>query len=195
MSCPFCKKGKSKDINDTVLYENDFFIIIPAKGPLVAGHILIVSKKHDSSLLCVDFSQKLSFTSIVNTIINANDFYKDFLIFEHGSFRDDLGGKTIDHTHIHVLPNLNGYKKILENDYELKIKMQITNIPYTELHFPYLLIGDKEEVYVYDGKNVKSQIIRIKIAETNKYLIPYWQDFDNLSAVKETIKMWSNVEF
>lgn len=195
MICPFCNIKTSNDINDTILYENKYFYIVPAKGPLVSGHVLIVSKKHDLSLLCIDFAPKKSFKLLITEIISNMPAYNKFLIFEHGSYKNGTGGKTIDHTHIHVFPNFNIHKNILNSEYILEKTFLVADIPNTTLKFPYLLIGDAQEISIYNGVDVESQIIRIKIAETNSKFVPYWQDSENISAVNETIKIWKDVKF
>jgi diadenosine tetraphosphate (Ap4A) HIT family hydrolase len=171
------------------------FYVVPAKGPVIYGHVLIVSKVHDVSLLCMEKSQKLAFVDIIEKIIGTPNFYTDFLFFEHGSYNDSKGGKTIDHTHVHLVPNFEKYANVIKNDYELKKEIDIEDIPNTKLRYPYLLMGTKKKVQIYDGNNVESQVIRIKIAEFNPMLIPYWQDDDNMEAVYKTIKMWEDVKF
>ncbi|WP_319479736.1 HIT family protein [uncultured Draconibacterium sp.] len=195
MLCPFCNLKTSNSINDTVLYENEYFVVVPAKGPITEGHVLIVSKSHDLSLLCVKKEQKRIFVEVLNKIAGIENFYGDFLFFEHGSYNDSMGGKTIDHTHIHVIPNYSQYANVLDGTYLLKEKICISEIPNTCLHYPYLLIGTQKEIQIYEGADVKSQEIRIKIAENNPKVIPNWQDEENINVVKKTINMWKNVKF
>ena len=195
MNCIFCEIGTSKKVENTTLYENDYFRIIPAKGPIVQGHVLIVSKTHNTSLMSVDTLTKKSFIEIITKVIGRVPTYNNYLFFEHGSYNDEKGGKTIEHMHIHVLPNFNKYKNILEHSYKIEKKLKIIEIPNTSLYFAYLLMGDKKGVFIYNGISVESQIIRTKIATLNKKLIPYWQDYDNMPALLETLKMWKNVKF
>lgn len=195
MKCIFCEINSNENVENSILYENDNFYIIPAKGPLIPGHVLIVSKKHSTSLMSIDYLIKESFTYIITKIIDNIAAYKEFLFFEHGSYKDEKAGKTIDHTHIHVLPGYNKSKNILEESYNIERRIKVNDIPSTTLYCAYLLIGDKNGVLIYNGIGMESQIIRKKIAESNKKLVPYWQDYDNTNALEETIKMWKDVKF
>ena len=49
MNCPFCNINYN-DISNTIIEQTDNFFILPSKGSLCEGYLLIVPKKHIFSM-------------------------------------------------------------------------------------------------------------------------------------------------
>jgi ATP adenylyltransferase len=118
-NCPFCiKEIKNDSIENTILFEDEDFLIVPTIGSFIEGWLLIITKKH---YLCAgqipkDIRYKLS-NLIIKCSHIVNKHYGNCLIFEHGpATENEEIGCSIDHCHIHILPsNVN----ILKNSKEI----------------------------------------------------------------------------
>ena len=99
--CKFC------NIRNPIL-ENEYWIGIYDKFPVTDGHILLIPKRHSSNYFeCLE-SEKQSLLELI-------DLTKEFLIenyhpngFNVGFNVGEVGGQTIFHTHIHIIPRYNG---------------------------------------------------------------------------------------
>jgi ATP adenylyltransferase len=115
--CTFCSQFKLKKQNNLtsiifgknfnrILYEDDFFVVIPALGQIVEGYLIIVPKDHYDSISRIPKELYETFLCLKEKIFIAiSKEYTEPIFFEHGSFADsNLGGGCINHGHIHVVP-------------------------------------------------------------------------------------------
>ena len=112
--CPFCESTSMP----ITLYENKHCIVIPDFAPLVAGHVLIVPRKHIYGIARCDdetFSSVLEALSVVTKKYNEN-----FTIFEHGSLCSKNAGSSVSHAHLHILPIKIDLKKTVDSDLRIK---------------------------------------------------------------------------
>lgn len=113
-NCPFCELTAPS----VVLYENKHCMVIPDIAPLVAGHVLIVPRKHIYGIARCDDE---IFRAILQALFVVKKRYGDTItIFEHGSLRSDNAGSSISHAHLHVIPIKIDLKRLI--DAELGIK-------------------------------------------------------------------------
>jgi len=101
MDCIFCKIIK-KEIPAAPILENDQLIAIKDINPQAPAHILIIPKKHYTTLL--DCKDKTLFGEMLSM---ANEVAKKLGVHEKG-FRlaintNHEGGQTVLHLHIHLL--------------------------------------------------------------------------------------------
>lgn len=108
--CVFCRDllaGRSSELWDSIIADRPEFVVVPTKGALVPGWVLVVSKRH---LLC---SGALGSTQAVDAALSAVDAARNLVerkfgratVFEHGP--TDAGtalGCGVDHLHFHVAP-------------------------------------------------------------------------------------------
>jgi len=107
--CVFCERllpGLSDDPWDTPLAETDQYLIVPTKGSLVPGWLLVVSKQH---ALCAGELQLSEFGDLERAILMAKAIVERHFgpatIFEHGPAHNGTSlGCGIDHLHFHVAP-------------------------------------------------------------------------------------------
>lgn len=104
MFCQGLLRAPLTDAWDTVIAETDDYVIVPTKGSLVPGWVLVVSKRH---LLCAGELEKSEFSPLETAIALAKQIVEPHFgaatIFEHGPRA--LGtslGCGIDHLHVHV---------------------------------------------------------------------------------------------
>jgi ATP adenylyltransferase len=106
--CTFCKnatEGSSADWNK-VLAETPGYVVVPSKGALVPGWLLVISKRH---YLCAGALPLGEFGALEDAIDIAKEMVtKHFgaaTVFEHGPQRYGTSlGCGIDHLHMHVAP-------------------------------------------------------------------------------------------
>jgi len=104
VDCVFCKISEGKAAADFVINDGDVFAIRDVH-PMAPTHILIIPRKHISSLMDLDGADDSALISkIVRTAV---DVAKKVSLSDRG-FRlvwNCLaeGGQTVDHIHLHLL--------------------------------------------------------------------------------------------
>lgn len=107
-NCPFCGNNRKKflkengyNVLEMYLYEDTDFAITPDLSPLVTGHLLVIPVKHFSSFGEIeDISMLTKIKRVSEQLLGT----VDLLFFEHGAVVEGVGGASIDHAHIHVMP-------------------------------------------------------------------------------------------
>lgn len=101
MSCVFCKIA-SKEMKSTVVHETDNLVVIKDINPQSPTHLLILPRKHYSTILECDDRDLLA-----DMLIAAKEAAKKAGVDEKG-FRlvintNEEGGQTVFHLHMHLL--------------------------------------------------------------------------------------------
>ena len=103
MDCIFCKLAH-KEIPTEILYEDDYVVAFPDQNPQAPVHVLIIPKKHISSMnaVTVEYSEIL-----MHVVMAAQKIAQDKGIAERG-YRlvnncGKEGGQTVGHLHFHLL--------------------------------------------------------------------------------------------
>ncbi len=101
MSCVFCKIA-SKEMKSTVVHETDNLIVIKDINPQSPTHLLILPRKHYSTLLECDDRDLLA-----DMLMAAREAAKKAGVDEKG-FRlvintNEEGGQTVFHLHMHLM--------------------------------------------------------------------------------------------
>ena len=101
MSCVFCKIA-SKEMKSTVVHETDGLIVIKDINPQAPTHLLVLPKKHYSSILECDDRDLLA-----DMLLAAKEVAKKAGVDEKG-FRlvintNEEGGQTVFHLHMHLM--------------------------------------------------------------------------------------------
>src|SRR6266478_5711524 len=122
--CCFCQNLKTAGASapwDTVLYDSGNFAIVPTKGALVPGWLLVVAKRH---ALCVGALSNPELDELKSCLASARNLVqKNFgapTIFEHGpSLAGTTLGCGIDHVHVHVAPLAFSLRKAVNNRFPM----------------------------------------------------------------------------
>lgn len=101
MSCVFCKIA-SKEMKSTVVHETDNLIVIKDINPQSPTHLLILPRKHYSTILECDDRDLLA-----DMLMAAKEAAKKAGVDEKG-FRlvintNEEGGQTVFHLHMHLM--------------------------------------------------------------------------------------------
>lgn len=103
MSCVFCKIANN-EISSKKVYEDERILAFHDIAPQAPIHILIIPKRHFSTILEIEENDK---ELIGHIFLTANNIAKDMGFNEKG-FRIVLncnrdGGQTVFHVHFHLL--------------------------------------------------------------------------------------------
>ena len=151
-------------IYDTVLYNTDNFLAVPALGALVPGYIMIMSKKHINSMAYLSEKEMAE-------LINSVEYLKAILLknfgilpilFEHGSAvgSSNKSACCVEHAHWHLAPlRLSSSAEVIQNTKAIKIS-DLQSIR-TFKDKPYLLyVNNKGDIYISCDTILPSQYMR-----------------------------------
>lgn len=174
-TCKFCEiysTDSIKALSDKILYESKYFYVIPALGCLVSNYIMIISKRHLTSMCYLKSSEKKELVDIINKfrIIFKEKYGFYPIIFEHGASTTETNRSSccIVHAHIHIVPYIiNCQAEMIE-----RLNMSAIN-DFSELfnigkNKPYIFFMDNQGALYYKScleDVVPSQIIRKWIAK------------------------------
>ncbi len=194
--CPFCKLDNTNIVN-TIIDESDSFLVLPAKGSLCEGYVLIVPKEHINSMNELSDKQKEELLSLIK---NYREKFKSIygsypLLFEHGSSKTNLepSSSSISHAHIHIVNHkfrdekniinaLNLQKVNIKEFFEFKDKTYISYISNNNTHY-----------ITYNFQPV-SQQMRIFIAEDLGIIQSYnWRKNNFNNNILKTIKKFTEL--
>ncbi|KAA6336741.1 hypothetical protein EZS27_015123 [termite gut metagenome] len=184
---------RRKQIENTILYEDNNFVIIPALGPLYSGHVLIVSKQHYKNIAQMPLYAINECLSLMNSITNQlKETFPNMIFSEHGACsEEERGGCCIIHAHLQCIPLENNESL---NNIDLFVeKTSISNfsevITYNK---PYLYINKHGTHNFYISEQVPSQLIRKIIYANNGRTDWDWKEDKKPNMIHETIELWKN---
>ncbi len=113
MSCLFCE---NKDIQERIIFKNNFVAVFPTNIPITPGHTLVCPARHVAKI-----------DELSDEELNA---IRDFIVRIKESLKKSFGasgfniawnegleaGQSIDHLHIHIVPRKTGDTGIYEYD-------------------------------------------------------------------------------
>lgn len=108
--CRFCARNQSAasiypiDVWDIPLVRSDNFTVMPTKGPLVEGWLLIIPNEHILALASTSHADELDelIATLTETLTKS---YASPTLFEHGAAVPGSSfGCGIDHAHLHMVP-------------------------------------------------------------------------------------------
>lgn len=122
-SCPFCTLEKQH-----LLDEGDEFIVLLARAPYIADHLLIVPKRH--IVLFNDFNEKelSELTQLIKKRMQVlRQRYIDINLLLRDGFTGGKIGKSQNHLHFHLIPSMD----IMQNTV-LEHREYLDNIAYLQ---------------------------------------------------------------
>lgn len=145
------------------------FVALPTLSPLNSGHILVLPKRHVSSLADLPESMWQTLLESLRSTVNqlAETFSAPFYFFEHGA---RIVGTScgIDHAHLHVLPlsaaMANAVRSRVQVDFptcEEGTFTDILSLAARRVGQPYLLYGfDLGSIQIAFDSGIPSQYMR-----------------------------------
>jgi diadenosine tetraphosphate (Ap4A) HIT family hydrolase len=176
IQCDFCNEFSGSSENsfariygtrpDTrILFRSSEFAVVPSLGQIVEGYLLILPTKHFRALGDLPDPLVKELASIcVSVGRTLNDQYGPYILFEHGTRSEGVGGCGIYHAHLHATP-LAGISDPAD---DLKLNFPCTELAHlSEINersanlSSYLFYQDSSaRLYVFDTGPLPSQYMR-----------------------------------
>lgn len=198
LSCDLCAaivdsqnpEGQREPFN-TPLAESARFVVLPSIGPLVPGHIMVVSREHYPNLASMgreaireyeDLARHLSELPIYDraTVLEA----------ESGSVHGESAGGCIIHTHIQWIPDFATHADIF--DAVLRLVHRGSSLEdLISAPQPYILVrAALSDLRVYSPEGLRSQAIRRALSARVGRDDWDWGAFPRWVWIEETLRMW-----
>jgi histidine triad (HIT) family protein len=105
--CIFCKIVK-KEIPATVVYEDDDVLVFMDIGPIIKGHVLVISKKHHDPVTETpdELVSKLHLAAKRIAKAQLNGLGADGVNIMQNNGK--AAGQEVAHIHVHVIPRFEG---------------------------------------------------------------------------------------
>lgn len=115
IDCDFCREINSGFIEASmrdlagchrrIIHQNETFVVFPSVSPLQVGHLLLVPRRHVTSMIQLYDQELADLRSIRESMIDRlTGFLGPILEWEHGIGTGKCGGCGIVHAHLHLLP-------------------------------------------------------------------------------------------
>lgn len=180
-------EGPSR-IENTPLCTTENFVVMPCIGPLVAGQVMVVSRKHVPSLASLGEEVIREYHTLASTIPQDPEF---LLEAEHGATDSDCAGACVTHAHVHWIPGFQEYAEVFDG-----FLPQIYSGPDLRLpgpSTPYLFIrGAGGPARVFDAAGLPSQMLRQVICSELQRDDWDWRMEPRYDLIHETVEYWSS---
>jgi len=177
-----------------ILFESNNFCVMPCIGPLVMGHVMIVTKFHSTSLRLTDLPVRDEYNHLVATLREHPILRKYGLLeAEHGPSESDLGGACICHTHIQIIPTFIQARQLFT---EPPLSLVVKDVATSDLMVPpYIFLrdhqGDERFLHV---TRPNSQTVRKEMARLLGVSQWDWKIEPRIELIKETICFWRSLD-
>ena len=175
------------------LLETQRFIVLPSLGPLVPGHVMVVSKSHCDSLASMGLEAVLEYDCLAANLRTA-PFLRDNdpLEAEHGSTADDKAGACVVHTHVHWLPGMGRF--LGEFKRRLSLRPESNLLELAGGAGPYLFARADGIQAFFSAQGLNSQTIRRILCDVLDRDDTDWMQAPRLDWVQETVDAWRGHE-
>jgi len=200
-NCKFCNiinNSKKEDrLENTILFENSNFLVMPSLGSITEGYLMIITKKHINSMAELSKEEMIDLLSLLEKLKKTlyNHYGITPIIFEHGSGKKNVenASSSIIHAHIHIVPINFCKQSHVDIITESKMsKIDIINELYNFGNTSYILyIDQNNDSYISKSTDVilPSQYMRKKIAiEKGVADLWDWREHNLQNNIINTIK-------
>lgn len=189
--CKFCNIENKEE--NTIIFENDNFYIVPSLGSIVPNYLLIVSKRHIYAMSELNESEFKEYEALLKEFskIYEEKFNRKPLIFEHGSVsRNENSASSVVHAHSHIVGYSFKDEKKLINDLKF-VKIELKELKSLKQNYIFYISNNGKCYITIDFPSI-SQLMRIKIAEEigikDKYNWKTDKFMDNIKITLENFK-------
>ncbi len=176
-------------LHNRKLLETERFVVIPSIGPLVPGHVMVVSKLHSPSLASTGMDAISEYDLLSARLRNAPLLRgAEPLEAEHGSTADDKAGACVIHTHVHWLPAMGRYWE--EFNGRLSPRPETSLLEVGRNGGPYIFARSGSAQAIFQATGLPSQTIRRILCELMERDDTDWTQALRPDWVEETVKAW-----
>lgn len=173
--CPFCielKNGSKSIFADMmggrlpsrVVYEDDYFVVMPPLGQFIEGGLLLLTREHLHSLADLPAERYVHLQRLVAAIQKAlaQRWGVAPVFFEHGPAPErGKGVCCVDHAHLNIFPVAVPLHPHLTARMHMTIGSLAELSRLRQAEFGYLFVQENDGTRrVYDGEHVPTQLIR-----------------------------------
>ena len=114
MKCPFCNLIKKEDLslnyvsNSQIFYQSKNFFSVYNIKPILPGHSLIISKRHFKSFLGLKNNDVNELFRVIKKTVKALIKVYNSDGFDIAIQDGEVGGQSVEHFHIHIIPRKKG---------------------------------------------------------------------------------------
>jgi len=200
--CPFCKAIAERHMNEaggrvenTPLYESPSFVVFPALGPVVPGHVVVVSKQHRPSFASLTNTELCEYDALAHDLLPRMPFAcAQPIEAEHGATDIDAGGATVVHAHMHWFPADVDIVSSLEGTMRKSLSglnvVDLAGLP----DEPYVFVrrkGAYSHVFVDDG--IPSQLLRRLVSDAASDGQWDWRKQAHAAWVVDIVTRWQEL--
>ena len=181
--------GASPLSHNLRLLETDRFIVLPSIGPLIPGHVMVVSKHHCHSLASMGEDAIREYESLAADLRTAPLLRgASPLEAEHGSTVDDKAGACVIHTHVHWLPGMGQFWD--EFNQRLSPRPERSFLELAKNPGSYIFARAGEKQAIFQARGLPSQTIRRILCDVIDREDTDWRQALRPDWVEETVKAW-----
>lgn len=189
-----CGPQSKRNRENTVLASSKSFLVLPCVGPLVPGHVLVVSRDHAPSLSAMGAAAIQEYDRLAAKYLCDPLFPGgDALEAEHGAVDSDSGSACVVHTHVHWIPGHARFASVLDGRAaRLSIGDKLVNLKSTNGPYVFTRASGKP-AHFYDAKGLSSQALRRAICEEEESTNWDWKQAARWDWIDEAIHRWGEL--
>jgi len=179
-----------------VLFRSGRLAVIPSLGQIVEGYLLILPSRHCKALGDLTATEVNELTTVswrVGKVLAEE--YGRYVLFEHGTRSEGVGGCGIYHAHLHAVPlgAISDPVEVLKAKFPYEEMADLTEISRRSAGLPcYLFYQDLDiRSYLFDTGPLPSQYLRKLLAEAMGEKVWNWRNAGREERLLATIRRLS----
>lgn len=178
-------------LHNTCLYQTEWFAVLPALGPLVPGHIMVVSHDHYPNLLSMPREALVEYERLAQWLRDRSPYQElGFLEAEHGSTSAELAGGCIVHTHVNWIPGAANFIRIFDDRFQTTDWNRLSELEAPTKGYILLRSSTNERRFFVPSEKLPSQLLRREIFAQRGRDDWDWAAFPRQDWTANTVEMW-----
>lgn len=185
-------------VTDRRLFEDSNFILVPSISPISVNHIMLVPKAPTCGFWQVP---DVHLEAALEKMYEVYPQSRSFIQFEHGVFEPGEYRCGINHAHLHLVPEQDGFFEFLNNRFQVLSNESELSF-FEDLRFSQLgkfqtrstsyvaVRRGRDRSFGIRGKNLASQLVRRYASEFGYNCGENWRDIENWGEFNATLKEW-----
>jgi diadenosine tetraphosphate (Ap4A) HIT family hydrolase len=185
--------GGESFLHNRKLMETERFVVLPSVGPVVPGHVMVVSKSHWHSLASMGPLAIREYESLAARLRTAPLLRDaDPLEAEHGATGEDKAGACVIHTHVHWVPGMGQFWNEFKQHLSLRRERDLFEV--SNNGGTYIFVRASAKRAIYEAQGLRSQTIRRILCGILDREDTDWMQALRPDWVEETVKAWDREE-
>lgn len=122
--CPFCNEKP-----EHMIEIGKYFYVIPARAPYIKDHLLIIPKRHVNTMVTLSPAEVTEMYKLVHKRAKKlrTQYENINILLRDGLVKDTIINKSVNHLHVHILPNTGVHIETPDSTVNPKIKKEGEN--------------------------------------------------------------------